>query len=165
MVNHVAGESFLNPFDIDKLRDFNLFALGVWLMSTVLQRASWFGNDTSSAGRTPHEQKMAGVLGSWRNGYAYTMIGLFGLLMLMLLVSTDDSRIFNAAATWVQDVVLPFRKTPPDSRRHIAMLRWASVAVAVFFVVAVFVVLADDFAVVRLVCDITGMDMSSNDIM
>ena len=59
--------------------------------------------------------------------------------MLMLLVSTDDSRIFNAAATWVQDVVLPFRKTPPDSRRHIAMLRWASVAVAVFFfVVAVF---------------------------
>ena len=287
MLNRVPGESFLNPFDIDKLRDFNLFALGVWLMSTVLQRASWFGNDTSSAGRTPHEQKMAGVLGSWRNGYAYTMIGLvtllvitvmnhgryvlpgehggfsshetrvallnkvaaetvpdpaareriaaalgalparlqdeplsqlrnndtpyidaargvlngnipdalreeaaavaagerapspelaavqgvnakqaqkvrtlygqmmmpvvlrqllpagviglFGLLMLMLLVSTDDSRIFNAAATWVQDVVLPFRKTPPDSRRHIAMLRWASVAVAVFFfVVAVF---------------------------
>ena len=298
MMNRVPGESFLNPFDIDKLRDFNLFALGVWLMSTVLQRASWFGNDTSSAGRTPHEQKMAGVLGSWRNGYAYTMIGLvtllvitvmnhgryvlpgehggfsshetrvallnkvaaetvpdpaareriaaaldalparlqdeplsqlknndtpyidaardvindnvpdalraeadaiagaverhrtdpdaeipapspalaavqganakqaqkvrtlygqmmmpvvlrqllpagviglFGLLMLMLLVSTDDSRIFNAAATWVQDVVLPFRKTPPDSRRHIAMLRWASVAVAVFFfVVAVF---------------------------
>ena len=287
MMNRVPGESFLNPFDVDKLRDFNLFALGVWLMSTVLQRASWFGNDTSSAGRTPHEQKMAGVLGSWRNGYANTMIGLvtllvitvmnhgryvlpgehggfsshgtrvalvnkvaaetvpdpavrdriaaaldalparlqdeplsqlrnndtpyidaarniinanvpealrdeaaavaagdrapspelaavqganakqaqkvrtlygqmmmpvvlrqilptcviglFGLLMLMLLVSTDDSRIFNAAATWVQDVVLPFRKTPPDSRSHITMLRWASVAVAVFFFfVAVF---------------------------
>ena len=287
MMNRVPGESFLNPFDIDKLRDFNLFALGVWLMSTILQRASWFGNDTSSAGRTPHEQKMAGVLGTWRNGYAYTMIGLvtllvitvmnhgryvlpgelgsfsshgtrvalvnkvaaetvpdpavrdrisaaldalparlqdeplsqlrnndtpyidaardiinanvpealrdeaaavaagdrapspelaavqganakqaqklrtlygqmmmpvvlrqvlptcviglFGLLMLMLLVSTDDSRIFNAAATWVQDVVLPFRKTPPDSRSHIAMLRWSSVAVAAFFfVVAVF---------------------------
>ena len=287
MMNRVPGESFLNPFDIDKLRDFNLFALGVWLMSTILQRASWFGNDTSSAGRTPHEQKMAGVLGTWRNGYAYTMIGLvtllvitvmnhgryvlpgehggfsshgtrvalvnkvaaetvpdpavrgriaaaldalparlqdgplsqlrnndtpyidaardiinanvpdalrdeadavaagdrapspelatvqganakqaqklrtlygqmmmpvvlrqilptcviglFGLLMLMLLVSTDDSRIFNAAATWIQDVVLPFRKTPPDSRTHIAMLRWSSVAVAAFFfVVAVF---------------------------
>ncbi len=287
MTNRVSGESFLNPFDIDRLRDFNLFALGVSLMGTLLQRASWFGNDTSNAGRTPHEQKMAGVLGSWRNGYAYTMIGLvtllvitvmnheryvlpgehgafsshgtrvalvgkvaaetvpdptvrdriaaalealpprlqeeplsqlsnndtpyidaarriindnvpdalrdeaaavaagerapspelaavqganakqaqkvrtlygqmmlpvvlrqilpvgivglFGLLMLMLLVSTDDSRIFNAAATWVQDVVLPFRKTPPDSRRHIALLRWSSFAVAVFFfVVAVF---------------------------
>ena len=85
MVNRVAGESFLNPFDIDKLRDFNLFALGVWLMSTVLQRASWFGNDTSSAGRTPHEQKMAGVLGSWRNGYAYTMIGLVTLLVITVM--------------------------------------------------------------------------------
>ena len=85
MMNRVPGESFLNPFDIDKLRDFNLFALGVWLMSTVLQRASWFGNDTSSAGRTPHEQKMAGVLGSWRNGYAYTMIGLVTLLVITVM--------------------------------------------------------------------------------
>ncbi|MBR0056014.1 MAG: sodium:panthothenate symporter, partial [Kiritimatiellae bacterium] len=85
MMNRVPGESFLNPFDIDKLRDFNLFALGVWLMSTILQRASWFGNDTSGAGRTPHEQKMAGVLGTWRNGYAYTMIGLVTLLVITVM--------------------------------------------------------------------------------
>ena len=344
MMNRVPGESFLNPFDITKLRDFNMFALGVSIMSTILQRASWFGNDTSNSGRTPHEQKMAGVLGTWRNGFAYTMIGLvtlliitvmnheafvmpgvdgshssksarianfsshrtriallnkvaaeavpdetvraniaaaleavpppihkaikdpvpeaiatehaayfdamralaknprattlpdpspelaayleanmplsqlknndtpyidaardvinanipehlraeaeavqrgeaspspelaaiqganakqaqkvrtlygqmmmpvtlrqllptgvvglFALLMLMLLVSTDDSRIFNASSTWVQDVVLPFMKKAPDSRQHIMLLRWSSVAVALFFfVVAVF---------------------------
>ena len=344
MMDRVPGESFLNPFDIAKLRDFNLFALGVTIMATILQRASWFGNDTTNSGRTPHEQKMAGVLGTWRNGFAYTMIGLvtlliitvmnheafvlpgadgtyssksdriarfsshetriallnkvaseavpepevrekiaaalaavpppvhkavkdpvpesiaaehkayfdtmralatnprgpalpepspelaswlevnmplsqlknndtpyidaaravinanipeefraeadavaagkktpspalaaiqganakiaqkvrtlygqmmlpvtlrqilptgviglFALLMLMLLVSTDDSRIFNASSTWVQDVILPFMKKAPDSRRHIMLLRWSSVAVALFFfVVAVF---------------------------
>ena len=345
MLDRVPGESFLNPFDIAKLRDFNLFALGVTVMATILQRASWFGNDTSNSGRNPHEQKMAGVLGTWRNGFAWTMIGLttllvitvmnheafvlpgahgrfsshetrvalinkvaaeavespevrariasaldelpppvhkavkdpvpdairaehdayfatmaalsrnpngpklpepspelaeylkvnmplshlknndtpyidaardvindnipdelraeaaaiadaterrkndpnvevpkpspalaavqganakqaqqvrtlygqmmlpvtlrqvlppgiiglFALLMLMLLISTDDSRIFNASSTWVQDVILPFFKKPPTSRQHIALLRWASVAVAVFFfVVAVF---------------------------
>ncbi len=355
MLDRVPGESFLNPFDIAKLRDFNMFALGVNVMATILQRASWFGNDTSNSGRTPHEQKMAGVLGTWRNGFAYTMIGLttllvitvmnheafvlpgvsgehssqssriakfsshetrkallnkvaaetvpdqavreriadaldavqppihkavkdpvpesireeyttyfdtmqalttnprgpalpepspelakylevnmplsqlknndtpyidaarniindnipdslraeaqaiadaterrktdksvevpkpsaelaaiqganakqaqkvrtlygqmmlpvtlrqvlppgviglFALLMLMLLISTDDSRIFNASSTWVQDVILPFYKKAPSSRHHIALLRWASVAVAVFFfVVAVF---------------------------
>ena len=354
MMDRVPGESFLNPFDIAKLRDFNMFALGVTIMATILQRASWFGNDTTNSGRTPHEQKMAGVLGTWRNGFAYTMIGLvtlliitvmnhedfvmpgasglssrseriarfsshqtriallnkvaseavpdpeirekisealdkvpppvhkaikdpvpesvaaehkayfdamraratnprapkpqepspelaaylevnlplsqlknndtpyidaarnvingnipdelraeadaikeasllhetdesvevptpspelaavqganakvaqkvrtlygqmmlpvtlrqvlptgvvglFALLMLMLLISTDDSRIFNASSTWVQDVVLPFLKKAPTSRQHIALLRWSSVAVALFFfVVAVF---------------------------
>ncbi len=287
MLNRVPGESFLNPLDISKLRDFNMFALGVTIVGLFLQRASWFGNDTTNSGRTPHEQKMAGVLGTWRNGFSFTMIGLvtllvitvmnhgafvfpgahgrfsshetrkalvnkvaeeavpdaavreriatalealpprlldeplsqlrnndtpyidaardvindsipdalraeaeavkagehdpspelaaiqganakqaqkvrtlygqmmmpvtlrqilpsgvvglFALLMLMLLVSTDDSHIFNASSTWVQDVVLPFLRKPPTSRQHIAMLRWSSVAVALFFfVVAVF---------------------------
>ena len=287
LMNRVPGESFLNPFDIAKLRDFNMFALGVTIMAEILQRASWFGNDTTNSGRTPHEQKMAGVLGTWRGGFAFTMIGLtallvitvmnheaflfpgahgkfssretrivllnkiadeavpdaavradiaaaleavppalmdeplsqlrnndtpyidaarsvlngnippelrdeaeavrrgertpspelaaiqgenakqaqkvrtlygqmmlpvtlrqilptgviglFALLMLMLLVSTDDSRIFNASSTWVQDVILPFLKKAPTSKAHIAMLRWSSVSVAVFFfVVAVF---------------------------
>ena len=287
MLNRVPGESFLNPFDISKLRDFNMFALGVTVMATIIQRASWFGNDSTNSAKTPHEQKIAGILGHWRNGFSWTMvglvtlliitvmnhkafvmpgahgpfsshetrkalinkiageavpdaavrddiaaaldalpprlmdeplsqlknndtpyidatrdvinaniperfqaeaaavaagerdpspelaaiqganakqaqkvrtlygqmmmpvalrqilppgvIGLFALLMIMLLISTDDSRIFNASSTWVQDVVLPFLKKAPTSAQHIALLRWASVAVAVFFfVVAVF---------------------------
>ena len=85
MMDRVPGESFLNPFDIAKLRDFNMFALGVTVMATILQRASWFGNDTTNSGRTPHEQKMAGVLGTWRNGFAYTMIGLVTLLVITVM--------------------------------------------------------------------------------
>ena len=85
MMDRVPGESFLNPFDISKLRDFNMFALGVTLMAAILQRASWFGNDTTNSGRTPHEQKMAGVLGTWRNGFAYTMIGLTTLLVITVM--------------------------------------------------------------------------------
>ncbi|MBR4612972.1 MAG: hypothetical protein IKO40_09690, partial [Kiritimatiellae bacterium] len=85
MLDRVPGESFLNPFDVAKLRDFNMFALGVTVMATILQRASWFGNDTTNSGRTPHEQKMAGVLGTWRNGFAYTMIGLVTLLIITVM--------------------------------------------------------------------------------
>ena len=85
MLDRVPGESFLNPFDIAKLRDFNLFALGVTVMATILQRASWFGNDTTNSGRNPHEQKMAGVLGTWRNGFAWTMIGLTTLLVITVM--------------------------------------------------------------------------------
>ena len=37
MADRVAGESFLNPFDIESLRDFNLFALLVTIMSRILR--------------------------------------------------------------------------------------------------------------------------------
>jgi SSS family solute:Na+ symporter len=251
MMDRAPGESFLNPFDIEKLRDFNLFALVVSLLGSILNRASWMGNDTSNCGRTPHEQKMAGILGAWRNGFSgvmclaiaitvitfmshekytaqarevrleiadrvadevvpdaatraqlhermaavpstphhigvdkplsreenldtpymnaaadvighsdsgnfmtqkfrtlyYQMMmpltlrhllpvgitGIFCLLMVMLLLATDDSRTFNSSATIVQDVVLPLCKTPLTPEKHLSYLRWATLWVSVFF--------------------------------
>lgn len=258
MLNSVSGQSFLNPYDVSELRDFNIFALVVTLFSSVLNRAGWICNDTSGAGRTPHEQKMAGVLEAWKNGFASIMIlllavvvitfmtgprfmhsdnkfkissteirqelsakvlddvvadtavrakvmkaihkipetftkqewdrplsqqhnldtpyfnavrdtlgdtpdarhqfqkyrslyqqmvmpsvlskifpvgmlGLFCLLMVMLLVSTDDSRIFNASSTLTQDVILPMFKGHLDQRKHLLLLRLTSVAVALLF--------------------------------
>ncbi|MGE4565654.1 MAG: sodium:panthothenate symporter, partial [Victivallaceae bacterium] len=253
MLDRAAGESFLNPMDIDGLRDFNVFALIVTVASTILNRAAWIGNDTTNAGRTPHEQKMAGILGTWRNGFAFTMmtligifvitfmlhgrfaprahevrvtlaheiasevferpevrnairtnvaglpvprheigmdapysqknnpdaaildtalktiqdsgvenangkfqefrslynqmmmpvmlrsvfppvlVAIFSLLMLMLLLSTDDGRIFNASSTLIQDVILPFRKKPISIREQLLLLKLCSLAVTVFF--------------------------------
>lgn len=260
MWNHVPGQSFMNPYDISQLRDFNIFALIVTLLGSVLNRAGWIGNDTSGSGRTPHEQKMANVLGSWKNGFAYMMIlllaivvivfmtsphfanpdnrfkisntqvrqelsakildevipdnavktkvideihkipqtltkevweapvsqknnpdtpyftavrktlgdtpearyqfqkyrslyqqmmmpavvskifpvgmlGLFCLLMIMLLISTDDSRIFNASSTLMQDVILPLFKGHMPQDLHLLLLRLTSVGVAVFFLI------------------------------
>ena len=271
--DRVVGESYVNPYDISHLRDFNIFALIVTVFSNILNRASWIGNDSTSAGRTPHEQKMAGVLGSWRGGLSHMMnmalalllvcfmtsatfsakakqvrvelackvlgevveeedirsritgaigeipeqkhrigvdaplsrksnldtpyleaahnglkssytakaasgfsgaekqkaedaaiaqanhkfqkfrslyhqmmmpvalrnifpvglVGIFALLMIMLLISTDDSRIFNAASTIVQDMILPFFKKAPSPEKHILIIRLTSVGVAVFF--------------------------------
>ena len=105
MMDRVPGESFLNPFDVSKLRDFNMFALGVTITASLLQRASWFGNDTSNSGRNPHEQKMAGVLGTWRNGFAYTMVGLVTLLVITVmnhdkfLNPSKDSGLFSSHET------------------------------------------------------------------
>lgn len=260
MWNRVPGQSFMNPYDISQLRDFNIFALIVTLLGSVLNRAAWIGNDTSGAGKTPHEQKMAGVLGAWRNGFAWMMIlllaivvivfmtspkfatdhhkfdvsssevrqelsakvleeavpdvavrtkiidalakipatqkvedykkplsqqnnmdtpyfntvrevlgdspegrhqfqkyrslyhqmmmpsvvskifpvgmlGLFCLLMVMLLISTDDSRIFNASSTLMQDMVLPLFKGRLDPKKHLLYLRLMTVGVAIFFLI------------------------------
>ena len=253
MLDRAPGESFLNPMDISSLRDFNMFALIVTLTALILNRAAWIGNDTSGSGRNAHEQKMAGILGSWRNGFAYIMMtlvalfmitimlsgrfageakeirtalvskvaaetikneearaniirdvsaipaakhiigvdkpysrtnnpdvdylnaakknlkntpegnttfqkfrtlyyqmmaptllrrklpvgimGLFILLMVMLMLSTDDSRIFNVSSTLIQDVVMPFRKKPFEPRQHLFWLRMMSVVVCLFFLV------------------------------
>lgn len=262
MMDRVAGENFLNPFDIEKLRDFNIFALFVTIMGNVLNRASWIGNDASTCGRTPHEQKMAGVLGAWRNGFGqlmcllvaimivtlmtherfadkasdirqqlsrkvgqetvadpalqnqltarisdipiqrhqigvdpplsrqsnldtaymqaaretlgtspegnllyqkfYTLyhqmmlpvalrnllpvglMGLFCLLMIMLMLSTDDARIFNSSSTIMQDIILPLRKKPLTPKEHLLWLRICSLSVAAFFfVVSMFFVQLD----------------------
>jgi hypothetical protein len=254
MLDRAQGESFLNPMDIDSLRDFNLFALVVSVTGMILNRAAWIGNDSSNSGRTPHEQKMAGILGAWRNGFAILMLtllalfmvtvmlsgrfageakeirvdligkvaaetvkdpvvrekifrsvvaipaakhtigvdkpysrknnpdvtylnsvhshlkntpegnttfqqfrtlyyqmmaptllgrklpvgvmGLFILLMTMLMLSTDDSRIFNSSSTLIQDVIMPFRKTAFKPEQHLLWLRIMSVVVCLFFLVA-----------------------------
>ena len=253
MMDRIHGESFLNPMDISSLRDFNLFALIVTIIGTILNRAAWIGNDTTNSGRNAHEQKMAGILGAWRSGFAYVMLGLlalfiitvmlsnrfsdeareirvdlvskvagetiedqsvrqeiirdvsaipaanhiigvdkpysrennpdvkyldttlkhlqnvpdgntvfqkfrtlyyqmmtptllrkklpvgvmglFMLLMIMLMLSTDDSRIFNASSTLIQDVIMPFRKKPFEPKQHLFWLRFMSVAVCVFFLI------------------------------
>jgi len=253
MMDRASGESFLNPFDIEQLRDFNLFALAVTVLSRILNRASWFGNDTSGSGRNPHEQKMAGVLGAWRNGFATMMIllvaitvitvmshenfaskareirqqlsheviaeivpdvalreqikmevekipeqhhrigvdvplsqhlnldtpyidavstavgqdgagnfitqkfrvmyhqmmlavsfrqilpagmlGIFCLLMVMFMISTDTSRIFNCSSTILQDIIMPMRRTAMSPEQHVLWLRMSSVMVAAFFFV------------------------------
>ena len=84
MADRVAGESFINPFDIDKLRDFNLFTMVVvpayWM---VMNRASWFGNGYTTAAKSPHEQKMAGVLGAWRG----SVVSMFYLVVACALIT------------------------------------------------------------------------------
>lgn len=271
MADRVSGESFLNPYDIKSLRDFNLFAIIVTLMSSVLNRASWIGAGSSSAGRTPHEQKMAVVLSTWRNGFSHVfyfvmgvliitvlshsdfsfkakeirnelstraseevfndaelrqrfltkveklpptnhiigvdkpysqrenpdtpylntalsvlreggngnakfqefrtlyfqqmlptmirhvlpagLIGLFALLMIMLMLSTDDTRIFSGALTLVQDVVLPIYGKELSPRAHLLVLRLAGVAIGIIFFFGSFFMSQLDY--IQLFCVIT----------
>ena len=251
MADRVAGESFINPYDIESLRDFNLFAVLVGFIIIILNRGNWFGGGASSAARTAHEQKMSGILGTWRNGFnplfyllvagmiltvmnhvnyapkareirtemcsriaeeiipdqkirqtvvkktaaipeqrhiigkdkplsekqnldtVYlktvheslgttpegnakfqefrtlfnqlrlpvairhflpgSLIGIFILLMLMMMVSTDDSRIFSSAMTIVQDLIVPLRKTPMSPQTHIRLVKLLIILVCIFF--------------------------------
>lgn len=251
MLDRASGESFLNPYDIEQLRDFNIFALAVSVINSIINKASWIGAGSTSAGRTPHEQKMAGILGNWRTGFSTLMctflafglitlmthdnfsneaknvrlalterisdelivdrelkndlhqklnlitpkphqinhdppfsqtsnpdtpyldtvhrelvtipdgnrifqeyrtlyyqtmfpvamrqilppvlMGLFCLLMVMLMISTDDSRIFSSSLTIVQDIIIPLKRKEMSTTGHFKCLRTATVVVSVIF--------------------------------
>lgn len=254
MMDRVSGESFLNPYDLSELRDFNLFFVFVTIFASILHRASWIGAGTSSAAKSPHEQKMAGLLGTWRGSVSaifYVLIavtiitlmnhrnwapqaknvrdsmsnhismelihddaqrkefnarikalpmqehkigvdkklsqtnnldtpllntahktfkefegdaqgnakfqqfrtlfhqmmlgqsmremlptgllGLFCLLMVLAMISTDDTRIYSATITLTQDVVMPLRKKPFTPHQHVWALRLVAMGIGVFF--------------------------------
>ena len=85
MADRVPGESFLNPYDIANLRDFNLFLVALTIFTSVFHRASWIGAGTSTAAKSPHEQKMAGLLGTWRNSVVAILYVLIGVAIITLL--------------------------------------------------------------------------------
>ena len=99
MADRVAGESFLDPYDIGHLRDFNLFTVVVvaaW--GAVVNRANWIGAGYTTAAKNPQEQKMAGLLGNWRNA----IITVFYILVASSLVAFLNHKHFAGEANDVR---------------------------------------------------------------
>ena len=254
MMDRVQGESFLNPYDVSKMRDFNIFFVFVLILNRVIHRASWLGGGATTAAKNPHEQKMAGMLGAWRSSIttifyiliavsiitllnhrnwapeaknirdklssrisrelitndanrkefnarikalpiqkhqigvdkalsqkanldtpllntAHTalkefegetagnakfqefrtlfhqmmlgqsmrqllppvLLGLFCLIMVLAMISTDDSRMYSAAITITQDIIMPLKKKELTTKQHVWTLRIVTIGVGVFF--------------------------------
>ena len=81
--------------------------------------------------RTLYNQQMLSV--TMRSMLPGGMLGLFCLLMILAMISTDDSRIFSATITISQDVILPFIKKTLSPRQHMWMLRFVAIGIGVFF--------------------------------
>ena len=253
MEDRAAGESFLNPYDISKLQDFNFFMVFVLIFNAFLHRASGV-TGSSNAAKSAHEGKMASVLSSWRSNFGtilYVVVavaiitimnhrnyaedarsirlaitnqiseelaaspeqgaklraemakippqrhqigkdaplsqkvnldtpyfqkaqdvfgkdgrgshqtqqfktlfrqlmmpaamrhmlppglaGLFCLMIILFMVSSDDSRIYSASSTLVQDCIVPFFSAGKLSLElHISLIRWVSIGVGAVFLV------------------------------
>jgi SSS family solute:Na+ symporter len=60
------------------------------------------------------------------------LMGLFASVIVMAAVSTDDTYLHSWGSIFIQDVVMPFRKTPLSQKAHLRLLRSAIVGVAIF---------------------------------
>lgn len=88
-------------------------------------------NSVSQQFRSLYSQMMMPVM--LKEVFNPILIGLFTLMLAMLLLSTDDSRIFNASSTIIQDLVIPFRKKPLSMEQHLKYLKLCSLGVTIFF--------------------------------
>ena len=91
LLDRVPGESFLNPFDVFNLRNFNIFMVFVLVFANIMNRAIWLGSGFSTSARSAHEQKMAGVLGIWRGGFSNLMLTMLGVMMIVMMNHKDFS--------------------------------------------------------------------------
>ncbi len=94
------------------------------------------GNALFQQFRTLFHQMMMTI--TMRNLLPPGMLGMFCLLLIMAMVSTDDSRIYSAALTIAQDVILPLSKKPFTPEQHMRMIRIVAIGVGVFFFIGSF---------------------------
>ena len=66
------------------------------------------------------------------------MVGLFALFILLMMLSTDDSRLFSAAQTITQDCVIPFMGSNLTTEKHVFIIKIVSIICGAFWFVGSF---------------------------
>jgi len=86
LLARAAGHSLVNPFDAGKVADFNVWYLMIAAFVSVYGTMAWQnGSAYNSAALTPHESRMGGVLGRWREmgkGAVVTLLGICAMTFL-----------------------------------------------------------------------------------
>lgn len=93
------GYSFINPFDTAKLTDFNILFVMIGIFGNIYGRMAWQGSGGyNGSARSPHEQKMAGLLGTWREGLGRIKIPLL-VMSAYILMNNPEFQEQAAAVT------------------------------------------------------------------
>ena len=80
------GASQIDPFDCSKLPDFNIWYFLIGIFMPIYHRGSWQGSmGYAAAAKSPHEGKMAGILGTWRGLAQGLMIMLIPLAVIVIM--------------------------------------------------------------------------------
>ena len=89
--DRVPGESFINPYDIKNLRDFNFFGLVVALMHRLLGGA-WIGNGYGTVARSAHESKMSGIVGLFGSGMSALVPVVLAMVVLAVMCHANYAK-------------------------------------------------------------------------
>lgn len=99
-ISMAAGESQINPFDTNRIGEFDIYYFLIGLLGSIYGRGAWQGSmGYAAAAKNPHEGKMAGILGTWRGLAQGLMIMLFPLAVIVIMSHPDFTALKAAIET------------------------------------------------------------------
>ena len=105
--NRPAGQSLLNPFDSGGVEDFNVWYILMGAFVGVYGTMAWQNSSAyNSAGLTPHENRMGGILGRWRDKgrvITGTLLGVCALVYLFHPDFAEQSKQVHALVNQIPD--------------------------------------------------------------
>jgi SSS family solute:Na+ symporter len=111
------GHSMINPFKTGSASDFNIFYFLIGMFLTIYGYQAWQGNSGyKGAGKTPHESKMAGILGGWRqqgSGLCMLLIPLSAFAILHLPKFSAVAQPILEQINAIQDPMIRSQMTIP----------------------------------------------------
>lgn len=101
LVARPSGHSMVDPFDIGKAADFNIWYVLMGIFVTTYGTMAWQNASAyNSAALTPHESRMGGLLGRWREMGKGALVMLLAVCALTYLQHPDfAARSAGAQAT------------------------------------------------------------------
>ncbi|HEY0256897.1 MAG TPA: hypothetical protein VGC39_05605 [Candidatus Methylacidiphilales bacterium] len=100
--NQPPGHSMLNPFDAYDVQDFNIWYVLMGLVVNIYGTMAWQNAGAfNSAGFSPHEGRMGGILGRWRDMGRGSII----ILLVVCAVTFLHHPAFAAQAAQAQSAV------------------------------------------------------------
>lgn len=85
-----TGHSLLNPFDTRAATDFNLWFVLIQIFSGIYGTMAWQNQHAfNSSALTPHESRMAGILGNWRGFARSLMLTMLAICAMTFLQHAD----------------------------------------------------------------------------
>jgi SSS family solute:Na+ symporter len=104
LLSFPPGHSIVNPFDSFDTKDFNIWYVAMILITSVYGTMAWQNRQGfNSAAATPHEGRMAGVLGRWRGFALGTSMLLLALASMTYLHQPDNAAVVQQHLDKISD--------------------------------------------------------------
>lgn len=117
------NKSMIDPFKTSQVSDFSIWYFLIGVFSGIYNARSWQGSSGyNAAAKTPHEAKMAGILGGWRGvvlNLAMLLIPLAAYAVLHLAKFADMAAPILNEISAIQDPQVRSQMTVPLFLAHV----------------------------------------------
>ncbi len=105
LMSRPPGHSMLNPFDADKVSDFNFTLVLMAICTGIYGKMAWQNASAyNSAALTPHEGRMSSLLGHWREMGKTTVVILLAVCGITFLEHADFAQQAAHAKALISEI-------------------------------------------------------------